>query len=66
MNELKPCPFCGEEAQIFTNDEAGYLGNNRYAVKCGNCFCGTGYYKDPVRATETWNKRANDKEDTKC
>ena len=43
----------------------GYLGNDRYTVKCGNCFCGTGHYKDPVRATEAWNKRANDKDDAK-
>lgn len=63
--ELKTCPFCGSEADIFTSDEVGYLGNDRYTVKCGNCFCGTGHYKDPVRATEAWNKRVNDKEDTK-
>ena len=29
MEKLKPCPFCGGKAQIFTDDEMGYLGNNQ-------------------------------------
>lgn len=57
--KLKPCPFCGSEADIFTSDEVGYLGNDRYTVKCGNCFCGTGHYKDRGRSVEAWNRRVD-------
>lgn len=66
MEQLKPCPFCGEEAQIFTDDEMGYLGNAQYLVRCGNCLCGTGHYNNPEYAIEAWNKRANNEEDAKC
>lgn len=58
--ELKPCPFCGGEADIFTSVEVGYLGSNKFTVRCGNCFCGTGNYKDIARAKEAWNRRADD------
>lgn len=59
MSEIKllPCPFCGGEAEVFTSDEIGYLGNDRYTVKCGSCICGTGHYKDRQRAIEMWNTR---------
>lgn len=33
MEKIKSCPFCGGEAQIFTDDEMGYLGNAQYLVK---------------------------------
>lgn len=63
--EIKTLSVFGEEAQIFTDDEMGYLGNDQYLVKCGNCLCGTGHYNNPEYAIEAWNKRVN-KEDTKC
>lgn len=50
--KLKPCPFCGGEAEMFMLDD-------RYTVRCRSCFCGTGEYKDPERASETWNRRAD-------
>ena len=56
--ELKPCPFCGGEASLFTAEEVGYIGDEHFAVKCNGCFCGTGHYADPGRATEAWNRRA--------
>ena len=58
--ELKPCPFCGGEADIFTSVEVGYLGSNKFTVRCGNCFCGTGHYEDTERAKEAWNRRVDD------
>lgn len=64
MEKLKPCPFCEGKAQIFTDDEMGYLGNNQYLVKCENCLCGTGHYGNPGYAIKAWNKRVNE-EDTK-
>ena len=59
MSDIKllPCPFCGGEAEVFTSDEIGYLGNDGYTVKCGSCICGTGHYKDRQRAIEMWNTR---------
>lgn len=58
--ELKPCPFCGGEADIFTSAEVGYLRSNGFTVRCCNCFCGTGMYKDIARAKEAWNRRVDD------
>lgn len=54
--KLKPCPFCGGEAEILNVDD-------RYTAKCRSCFCGTGEYKDPERASETWNRRADNETD---
>lgn len=49
--ELKPCPFCGCGAEMFTR-------GGRYTARCRSCFCGTGEYKDLGRASEAWNRRA--------
>lgn len=57
MEELKQCPFCGNRAYLFTTDELGYSEKDRYTVKCGSCFCGTGQYADQERAKEAWNRR---------
>ena len=57
MEKLKPCPFCGGEASLFTTDEIGYLGSDRFTTKCNGCFCGTGHYAGPERAIEAWNRR---------
>ena len=54
--KLKPCPFCGGEAEILNVDD-------RYTARCRSCFCGTGEYKDPERASETWNRRADNETD---
>ena len=57
MNKLLPCPFCGNTATLFTTDEIGYLGNDRFTVKCNSCFCGTGHYAGPEQAKEAWSLR---------
>lgn len=54
--KLKLCPFCGGDAEMFMLDD-------RYTVRCRSCFCGTGEYKDPERASETWNRRADNETD---
>ena len=54
--KLKPCPFCGCDAAMFMLDD-------RYTARCRSCFCGTGEYKDPERASETWNRRADNETD---
>lgn len=56
MPELKPCPFCGGEAeyQQFVNPQ------NYYAVKCTTCDCGTdGYRLCNFDATPKENKSRN-------
>ena len=55
--ELKPCPFCGCGAEMFVR------GDDRYTARCRSCFCGTGEYQDPGRASEAWNRRADNETD---
>ena len=50
--ELKPCPFCGSQAQIRSMDE--YY----YAVECQKLCGGTRFVKNKEKAIEIWNKRA--------
>lgn len=48
--ELKPCPFCGEEAILAeTNDEV--------LVECCNCYAHTGLYCSEQEAIDAWNSR---------
>lgn len=54
--ELKPCPFCGGEAE---RKHAGYIGEACERVRCAYCHVSTGRYR--VRdggAVATWNRRA--------
>ena len=60
MTELKPCPFCGEEAIEYTN--LIYIG-----VMCMSCGAKIekqrsifvkDYPKDSANITEAWNRRA--------
>ena len=52
--ELKPCPFCGGEAEFET------YGGTACAVTCRKCRCGTPTVSlnDGERAVEAWNRRA--------
>lgn len=57
MAELKPCPFCGGEAEIVENDCF-------VDVCCKNLRC-RGWascleYKTKKEAIEAWNRRAED------
>ena len=59
MEQLKKCPFCGGEADVFKASDLGDFSWNsdRFTVKCRSCFCGTGLYSDSERAIEMWNTR---------
>ena len=53
--ELKPCPFCGGEAEVNL-----FLGN--YCVTCTNCMGAIFPAKGMTReeAIETWNTRSTE------
>ena len=63
--ELKPCPFCGGEAEIMSN-----LSHNIYWVQCTNCISMMGrdemvwsavrgemIFNKEENAVEAWNRR---------
>lgn len=54
MPELKPCPFCGGEANY-----QGFELNN-YCVYCRRCGSSTRkYYATKEEASEAWNRRVD-------
>ena len=56
MENLKPCPFCGGEADYYENY---YHGCNIYCQKCGAEFeCDS-----EAEAIEAWNRRAEPPEE---
>lgn len=68
-NELKPCPFCGGEAQIrYTSPNSGYMGytSNIFMrsksgfVMCLKCEVSTPRHTRVCRAIEKWNRRWKD------
>ena len=64
MSELKPCPFCGGEADI--SDEGTGTEPFRYWVYCPNNACfveGTAAYATEAEAIEAWNTRADDNDE---
>ena len=53
--ELKPCPFCGGEAETF-NPFDNIAGT--WCVICCECACASGFEQTETEATEAWNTRA--------
>lgn len=58
MKELKPCPFCGGEAEIEMDDSWCW----NYYVFCQECKIGTDCYETADEAIEAWNRMAGEKE----
>ncbi len=61
MSKLKPCPFCGGEAETRTDE------NDEWYVSCTKCFALVGYcvdtwgeYATEEDAAAAWNRRAED------
>ena len=57
MSDLKPCPFCGNEAKLLVESDGRY----RYCVQCVQCKTrtqGTAYRNDIFNVAE-WNTRAD-------
>lgn len=63
MTELKKCPFCGQDSATVLSEETDFIGSQVFAVICGNCGCGTGHYRSRNLAVESWNRRAEVKQD---
>lgn len=51
--KLKPCPFCGGEAELWDNK----LTHRLYGVICKKCDCMTPCFESEVEAIEAWNRR---------
>lgn len=57
--ELRPCPFCGSDANLDVN------GSGDYFVRCSDrqCACRTRqYHENEAGAVISWNGRAGDQE----
>lgn len=58
IDELKPCPFCGGDAEIYD------FKDGRYLVECSNTSCDvypcTSIHYDKEDAIAAWNRRAED------
>ena len=64
MSELKPCPFCGGEANIAYNakrKDAYGRDIEGTAICCENCGA-TIFYRSNRLAIEAWNRRVSDDE----
>lgn len=55
MSELKPCPFCGGEAEMLTAESmnGGYL----FGIMCNDCRSRGDVYDTEAEAIEAWNTR---------
>lgn len=52
MSNLKPCPFCGKEVELFS------LMYGRYCIRCMDCHIGTDFSEFAEILVEKWNRRA--------
>ena len=63
MNDLKPCPFCGDKPTLGYDEF-----DNFYMVKCDSSECGinpsTGHCDTEECAIECWNDRTDSSSDT--
>lgn len=52
--KLKPCPFCGGEAEVWHNNVEEY---KLYTAQCMNCGVSTPYYLHEEVAIVAWSRR---------
>ena len=57
MSELKPCPFCGGEAEMLTAESmhGGYL----FGIMCDDCRSRGDVYDTEAEAIAAWNTRVD-------
>lgn len=62
MTELKPCPFCGEDAKVYKLPSI-YRNRSYYGIECGSNECITltmsADYRTEQEAIEAWNRRCS-------
>lgn len=56
--ELKPCPFCGEKAELYEQKHREHP--STYYVRCKGFCVRQIDYKDKNRAIIAWNRRVAD------
>lgn len=56
MSELKPCPFCGGEAELYTSNVSALVECNY----CGACIGACVGHNAKANAIKAWNKRHNE------
>ena len=62
MINLKKCPFCGSDAEIFSTRD--YLKKTFYRIHCKKfCCLQVNFYSSEIAAVEAWNRRVNDDTD---
>jgi len=68
MKELKPCPFCGGEAEIYESGDnhriycTDLLNDNSYCILGALDHCCD--FKTEDEATKAWNTRLNNEHNT--
>ena len=70
MNELKPCPFCGGEAEVIRSTRS--MCYEEYRVGCGKCgamvknfsnpLWKVSYFDTEAEAIEAWNRRVSEQD----
>lgn len=59
--KIKPCPFCGAKAEIYSDERPRILGGGqRQVVICSRCFGRAGNSDTKAGAIRMWNRRVND------
>lgn len=59
-NVLKPCPFCGGEADVI---EHIFEIDSTYGLQCKKCKAKTyQFYESEEKAIESWNRRTGEDE----
>ena len=66
MDELKPCPFCGSEAELETRTTlTTHIKYKNYRVGCNKCVIYTDWLalnEGKASAIEAWNRRSESKQ----
>lgn len=59
MNELKPCPFCGDRGEVFVYYSC--LNGSKWGVRCFSCGISQRViHGSREEAIEAWNRRNSD------
>lgn len=66
-SELKPCPFCGGNAELTTDhhDYSNGEHTSTYGVNCTKCFIEPQRLQSPESAILTWNTRHDNTQELK-